>query len=97
MWEGRPLSPLTPEERGKEPGLHPEMRLPCVSNRGGRGGEGWDLCFEAPEPEGRGLGVEGVMLIALCLSLGRRAAASSGSQVCKLSLLAWGRGAMKSN
>lgn len=36
------------------------------------------------------------MLIALYLSLGRRAAANSSSQVCKLSLLALRREAMKS-
>lgn len=58
-----------------------------------------DLCFEQPEPEAegcwRGEG-GGVMLIALYLSLGRRAAANSSSQVCKLSLLA-SREAMKSN
>lgn len=38
-----------------------------------------------------------MMLIALYLSLGRRAAANSSSQVCKLSLLALRREAMKSN
>lgn len=37
-----------------------------------------------------------MMLIALYLSLGRRAAANSSSQVCKLSLLASRREAMKS-
>lgn len=44
-------------------------------------------------------GVRGgrMMLIALYLSLGRRAAANSSSQVCKLSLLASKREAMKSN
>lgn len=44
-------------------------------------------------------GVKGecMMLIALYLSLGRRAAANSSSQVCKLSLLASRREAMKSN
>lgn len=38
-----------------------------------------------------------MMLIALYLSLGRRAAANSSSQACKLSLLALRREAMKSN
>lgn len=47
----------------------------------------------------RDIRVEGrcMMLIALYLSLGRRAAANSSSQVCKLSLLALRREAMKSN
>lgn len=47
----------------------------------------------------RGVEREGgcMMLIALYLSLGRRAATNSSSQVCKLSLLASRREAMKSN
>lgn len=91
-----PPYPLSVSQRKVEgTWLHPEMR-PCVSNLGtGKRG----LCLEQPEPEAEGIGGGSggcMMLIALYLSLGRRAAANSSSQVCKLSLLA-SREAMKSN
>lgn len=85
--------PLSVSQRKAEgTWLHLKMRL-CVSVLGsGKRG----LCFEQPEPEAEGWG-RCMMLIALYLSLGRRAAANSSSQVCKLSLLASRREAMKSN